>query len=276
MTLRFTKMHGAGNDFIVLDRRDGAPLPDRAILTRMADRRFGIGCDQIMVLDPPGGPGAVAAYRIFNSDGSTAKQCGNGARCLAAWLHRAGDLPNRAVLDSPAGPVDVRILPNGEVEAGLGTPDFAPAAVPIRGIEPDHEGYRIPIDGRDVAFGAVSLGNPHVVIQVDDVDTAPMAIALALQSHPAFPEGCNVGFAHVVARDRIRLRVVERGAGETLACGSGACAAHAWLRHRGHVDHTTRIELPGGMLGAVWHGDPGETVRLRGPTAFVFEGTWTP
>lgn len=275
MPLRFTKMHGAGNDFVVLDCRSGTPLPDRDSLTRMADRHFGIGCDQIMVLEAPRSDAALASYRIFNGDGSPARQCGNGVRCLAAWLHRAGDLALEAALDSPSGPVPVRVLDGGDIEATLSIPNFEPEAVPLRGIVTDGERHRLDLEGMGIEFGAVSMGNPHVVIEVDDVSVAPVELALALQIHPAFPDGCNVGFAQVVARDRIRLRVIERGVGETLACGSGACAAHAWLRHAGRVDAETHVELPGGTLGVAWSGDDDEPVRMCGPTAFVFEGIWT-
>lgn len=275
MTLPFTKMHGAGNDFVVLDRRDGLPLPDREMLIRIADRHFGIGCDQIMVLETPQNGTALASYRIFNSDGSSAQQCGNGVRCLAAWLHRTGELALEAVLDSPSGPVPVRVLDTGDIEATLSIPNFTPAAVPMRDIDGDDDGYRLNLDGMHVGFGAVSMGNPHIVIDVDDVVAAPVELALMLQNHPAFPDGCNVGFAQIVARDRIRLRVIERGVGETLACGSGACAAHAWLRRSGRVDADTHIELRGGTLGIAWAGGSDEPVRMRGPTAFVFEGIWT-
>jgi len=273
--LRFTKMHGAGNDFIVLDRRDGSPLPPREVLARMADRHFGIGCDQVMVITPPRQAGSVAGYRIVNQDGSEAGQCGNGARCVAAWLHRAGALGDGDVLDSPDGPVEVRVLDDG-YGITLTAPRFEPDTIPMRGVDGDAGGYRLRIDGHDLRFGAVSMGNPHVVIEVDDTTTAPLHLAASLQSSPAFPDGCNVGFVQVIARDRLRLRVVERGVGETLACGSAACAAHAWLRRQRRVDAHTGITLPGGQLQVDWNGDTGEPVRLAGPATFVFEGNWYP
>jgi len=277
MALRFTKMHGAGNDFVVLDRRDGSPTPPADTLIRMADRHTGIGCDQVMVLEPSGRAGMLASYRIVNSDGTDARQCGNGVRCLAAWLHRDGALARDGVLDSPSGPVSVHVFDDGSIEAALQAPAFAGNAIPMCGVKASDAGdYHLCIDGVDIRFGALSMGNPHVVVEVDDVRDAPVNLANALQSHTAFPDGCNVGFAQVMARDRIRLRVIERGVGETLACGSGACAAHAWLRRSGRVDADTRIELPGGTLGLTWSGGADEPVRMRGPTAFVFEGTWTP
>ena len=277
MPLRFTKMHGAGNDFVVLDRRDGSALPDADVLARMSDRHRGIGCDQVMVLTPGRSAGAVAGYRVINADGSDARQCGNGVRCLAAWLHRAGALATAGVLDGPTGPVPVTVAADGTIEATLDVPGFAAAALPMAGVEPAGDGrWQLPVDGAPLRFGAVAIGNPHVVIEVDDVATAPVHLAPLLQAHPAFPQGCNVGFAQVLARDRIALRVVERGVGETLACGSGACAAQAWLRRAGRVDEDCSVELPGGRLGVRWSGADAAPVRLRGPAVFVFEGEFTP
>jgi diaminopimelate epimerase len=277
MALRFTKMQGAGNDFVVIDHRDGVSAPDRATMTWIADRHFGVGCDQILILEPPRCTASLASYRIVNADGSDAQQCGNGARCLAAWLHRDGSFVDHAVLDSPSGPVPVRRLIDDRFEAALSAPAFAATDLPMRDIEAGADGrYSLDIEGTTVQFGAVSMGNPHVVIEVDEVAEAPVPIAFALQQHPAFPESCNVGFAQVIARDHLHLRVIERGVGETLACGSGACAAHAWLRRSGRVDGETRIDLHGGTLGVVWSGSAHEPVRLSGPTAFVFEGTWNP
>lgn len=275
MTLRFTKMQGAGNDFVVLDRRDGAPPPDAETLARIADRHYGVGCDQVMILLPPHSVGALASYRVVNTDGTEARQCGNGARCLGAYLHRDGALRVDGILDSPSGPVPVRVLAGGAIEVTLGVPDFAPDAVPLRDAGRDGDRWRLDAGGVEVEFGALSMGNPHAVIEVDEVFDAPVELAFALQAHPAFPDGCNVGFAQIVDRGRIRLRVVERGVGETLACGSGACAAHAWLRRAGRIDADTEVELPGGTLTIGWSGAADEPVRMRGPAAFVFEGTWS-
>lgn len=282
MSIAFTKMHGAGNDFVVLDCRHGQALPDHDTLVRMADRRLGIGCDQIMVLEPPRQAGSLAAYRIINTDGSPAGQCGNGARCLAAWLHRAGELHQAAVLDSPSGPVPVRVLADGGIQVSLQVPVFDPAAIPLvlapaRG-EPAGAAcawHRLDVDGRSVHFGAVSMGNPHVILEVDDLGCAPLALARQLQADPAFPRGCNVSFARVLAPGRIGLRVIERGVGETLACGSAACASHAWLRRLGRTGSHSRVELPGGILQVTWAGGADEPVRLTGPSTFVFEGTWS-
>ena len=271
--MRFSKMHGAGNDFIVLDRRDGSAAPPRDTLARMADRHRGIGCDQVMIITAPQRAGSLAAYRIVNQDGSDAGQCGNGARCVAAWLHRDGSLHDEAVLDSPGGPVQARVLDDG-IEIGLRPPRFDAADIPMARIDHDAGGYRLRIADVDIRFGAVSMGNPHLVIEVADVAAAPVALAPALQAHPAFPDSCNIGFVQVIDRAHLRLRVIERGVGETLACGSAACAAHAWLRRLDRVDARSDIDLPGGRLRVTWAGAADEPVRLGGPATFVFEGTW--
>lgn len=279
--LRFTKMHGAGNDFVVLDRRhDAAPL-DPALCRALADRRTGIGCDQILTIEPPRSIGAAASYRIWNADGSSSQQCGNGARCVAAWVLRdsvALDpercLADRFELDSPTGTHAVDVLDLHHYRVAMGRPIFAPARIPLLGFDAPQSEYALTFGGETLAVGAVSMGNPHAVIEVDDVDAAPVAsFGPALQRHAAFPESVNAGFAQVVARDRIRLRVYERGVGETLACGSGACAAAVVLMRRGRVDREIAVELPGGTLRIAWPDDDAD-VAMSGPTAFVFEGEW--
>ncbi|MDH5821746.1 diaminopimelate epimerase [Luteimonas sp. RD2P54] len=272
--LRFSKMHGAGNDFVVLDLRSGAAAPTPALCRALADRHAGVGCDQILTLEPARSAAAVAAYRIWNADGSASQQCGNGARCVAAWLLRDGAArAPRFALDSPAGTHAVERLDDGRLRIAMGVPDFAPAALPLRGFEPADD-YALALDGAPVRFGAVSMGNPHAVIEVDDVDIAPVGrIGAALQASGAFPESVNVGFAQVLGPDRIRLRVYERGVGETRACGSGACAAAAVLMRRGRVGRSVEVELPGGALGIAWPGG-GAEITMAGPAAFVFEGVW--
>jgi diaminopimelate epimerase len=281
--LRFTKMHGAGNDFVVLDRRgDAAPLSP-ALCRALADRHTGIGCDQILTVEPPRSVGAAAAYRIWNADGSPSQQCGNGARCVAAWILRdsaARDpercLTDRFVLDSPAGTHAVEALDLHHFRIAMGRPEFAPARIPLRGFEAAQDLYTLELPGAPLRFAAVSMGNPHAVIEVDDVAAAEVAATgAALQAHPAFPESVNVGFAQVLGRDRIRLRVYERGVGETLACGSGACAAAATLIRRGRVDRELAVELPGGTLRIAWPDDDAP-IAMSGPAAFVFEGEWWP
>ena len=271
--LRFSKMHGAGNDFVVLDLRDGSPAPDPALCRLLADRHRGVGCDQVLTIAAPRSDGAVASYGIWNADGSPSQQCGNGARCVAAWLVRDGVAGGDFVLDSPLASHRVRELGKDGFEIAMGVPVFAPAEIPLAGFEQDAAYYVIEVEGRRLEVGAVSMGNPHAVLEIDDVDAAPVAATgSALQRHAAFPRQCNVGFAQVLDRGRIRLRVYERGVGETLACGSGACAAVAVLARRGRVDAAAGVEvaLPGGTLRIQHAVDGG--LRMAGPAAFVFEG----
>ncbi|MBK6333812.1 MAG: diaminopimelate epimerase [Thermomonas sp.] len=278
LAMRFTKMHGAGNDFVVLDLRDGRPAPDPALCARIADRHLGVGCDQLLTVEAPRSADAVAGYRIWNADGSAAGQCGNGARCIAAWLVRDGTAPATAgfAIDSPSATHAVARDADAGFVIDMGTPRFAPQAVPLLGWDAAEDAYALAVDGGTVRFGAVSMGNPHAVIEVAEVAHAPVAaIGAALQRAPAFPQSVNAGFAEVVARDRIRLRVFERGVGETLACGSGACAAVAVLVRGGRIDadREVAVELPGGTL-RIRYDRAAERIHMGGPTAFVFEGEW--
>ncbi|MBS0462347.1 MAG: diaminopimelate epimerase [Proteobacteria bacterium] len=273
---RFSKMHGAGNDFVILDRRGGAASPDSATVRRLADRHRGVGCDQLIAIMDAVTPGSIASYRIWNTDGSPAQQCGNGARCVAAWLRREGaGMADRFALDSPAGVVEVTMHGDVDIELAMSVPEFVPARIPLA-LPERRDHYATDLDGERVRFGAVSMGNPHALIEVADLAIAPVArIGAAMQASPLFPEGVNVSFAQVLARDRIGLRVVERGVGETLACGSGACAAVAILVRQGRVEREVAVALPGGTLRIVWPADDAP-VRMRGPAAFVFEGEWHP
>lgn len=273
--LRFSKMHGAGNDFVVLDLRDGAPPPDSTLASRLADRHFGVGCDQILTIETPRSAGAVASYRIWNSDGSPSHQCGNGARCVAAWLVRDGVARGNSFrVDSPLATHEVERLQGDRYSIAMGVPEFDPAKIPLEGFASMQDGYEIALDGQTIGFGAVSMGNPHAVVEVQDIDTAPVAtLGPALQSSAVFPQSANIGFAQIVARDKLRLRVFERGVGETLACGSGACAAAAVLMRRGKLDRAATVSLPGGDLQISWPDDAAEVI-MSGPAAFVFEGEW--
>jgi diaminopimelate epimerase len=275
--LRFTKMHGAGNDFVVLDLRDGRPPPSPALSRALADRHAGVGCDQILTIEPPRSADAVAAYRIWNADGSPAQQCGNGARCIAAWLVRdAAASAARFVLDSPAGSHAIERLDDGRFRIAMGVPQFAPQAIPLAGFHEAQDEYALDVEGSVLRFGAVSMGNPHALVEVDDIARAPVAtLGPALQAQAAFPDSVNVGFVEVDARDRIRLRVYERGAGETLACGSGACAAAAILMRRGRIDRDVVVALPGGELRIGWR-DDNAPITMAGPATFVFEGELSP
>ena len=271
--LRFSKMHGAGNDFVLLDLRT-AMSPDRETLRAIADRHRGIGCDQIIGIVRSPRADCVAGYKVWNADGSSAQQCGNGARCVAAWLLRDGTARGSQFgIDSPTGVVDVEALADGTFALDLGVPEFAPARIPLRGFEQAPE-YTLLIDDELVRFGAVSMGNPHALIVVETIAAAPVArIGAAIQAQHAFPDSVNVGFAQILSPDAIRLRVYERGVGETLACGSGACAAVAILLRQGRVGRKVQVDLPGGMLDISWP-DDAAPVRMRGPAAFVFEGEW--
>ncbi len=274
--LRFSKMHGAGNDFVVLDLRDGTPPPSAETCRLLADRHGGVGCDQVLTIEPPRARGAIARYRIWNADGSEARQCGNGARCIAAWLARDGAVttPDAFMLESPTGNHRVLRLDDGRYAIAMGVPNFAPQAIPLAGWNDAQDSYAVEVEGREVRFGAASMGNPHALVEVPDVATAPVAmLGAALQAHAAFPDSVNVGFAERVSRTRIRLRVFERGAGETLACGSGACAAAAILMRRGAIDREVAVALPGGELRVAWPSDAAPVI-LSGPARFVFEGEW--
>jgi len=273
--LRFTKMHGAGNDFVVLDLRDGSPPPDAGLAARIADRHRGVGCDQILTIEPPRDAGSVASYRIWNSDGSTSQQCGNGARCVAAWLVRDGAAQGDAfMIDSPLRTHAVQRLDDGHYAVAMGLPEFEPARIPLIGFPRAREEYVVPLQGENVRFGAVSMGNPHAVLEVGLIDAAPVErMGPLLQQHASFPESVNVGFAQVLDGGHARLRVFERGVGETLACGSGACAAAVVLMQRGRLARDAVMSLPGGDLRIQWPADDAQIV-MSGPAAFVFDGEW--
>ncbi len=269
--IRFTKMHGAGNDFVILDRTAGAPLPDAALAQRIADRHFGVGCDQIMLVEPAAAAGQAYSYRILNADGSSAGQCGNGARCVARYLRERHGLVEGAVLGSPGDAVAVHFLADGQIELALGVPRLAPADIPFLAAARQPR-YAIDTDGGSHLIGALSMGNPHAVLTVDSVDSAPVAaLGPLIERHARFPDRANVGFVEVVSRSHLRLRVWERGVGETLACGSGACAAMVAQRLVDAVDECVIIDLPGGRLRVRWAGE-GQPVYLAGPAEFVFDG----
>ena len=270
MRLRFSKMHGIGNDFVVADATR-SPLPDVEQIRRLSDRREGVGCDQVLMAVPPTGAGRDLGVVIFNADGSRAEQCGNGMRCMAVFARERGLVASDEItFETPGGCVLARAGDNGSVSVRMGIPRLEPGEIPIE--SPCRAAsYRLDIDGDEVRFAAVSMGNPHAVVRVSDVAAAPVSrLGAALQAHPFFPEGVNVGFAQPLARDRLRLRVFERGVGETRACGSGACAAVVAGRLCGDLDASTRVELPGGTLEVRWGGE-GEAVWMTGPTAWVFD-----
>jgi diaminopimelate epimerase len=272
MRIAFTKMHALGNDFAVFDAPDGqAPLA-AGQLRSLADRHTGIGFDQALVLEPPRRAATDVFYRIFNADGREVEQCGNGARCIAALLAARGAARSGALmLDSPAGRIEARVHPGGQVSVNMGPVRFDPAALPFEAPS-EADQYPLEVDGDTVEIGAVSIGNPHAVLTVESVETAPVArLGPALEQHPRFPNRVNVGFMEVRDRTHVRLRVYERGVGETLACGTGACAAVAVGRRWGLLDPEVRVGARGGELAVRW-GGPGEPIWLSGPAQFAFQG----
>jgi diaminopimelate epimerase len=272
MRIAFTKMHGAGNDFIVFDAPEGQVLPRAEQLRALGDRRKGIGFDQALVLQPPKRAGTAVFYRIFNADGAEVEQCGNGARCIAALLYRRGQAREGGVtLDSPAGLIQARILSGNIVSVDMGIPSFDPQSLPFDAPE-QADTYRLDVDGKSIEIGAISMGNPHAVLQVSSAETAPVeSLGPAIEAHPRFPNRVNAGFMEIVDRSHIRLRVYERGAGETLACGTGACAAVALGRRLGRLDASVHVSSRGGELRVNWD-NLGDHIWLTGPAEVSFEG----
>ena len=272
MKIHFTKMHGLGNDFVVIDGISQTVLVDPAHIRQLADRRLGIGCDQVLLVEAAQQADADFRYRIFNADGGEVEQCGNGARCFARFVRDRGltDKDDLCV-ETLAGLLRLRLQPDGQVGVDMGQPRLEPRDIPFFADERAAR-YLIAADGLDLEVGAVSMGNPHVVLPVEDVAQAPVAhLGPLLERHGRFPKRTNVEFMEIVAPDHIRLRIYERGAGETLACGSGACAAVVAGRLWGQLWPTVRVELPGGELRIHWAGE-GESVTMIGPATTVFEG----
>jgi len=275
MKQRFSKMHGIGNDFVVLDCRDTPFSMTVAQIRAMADRHTGVGFDQLLGIGRACDPSCAFYYGISNADGSPSGQCGNGVRCVAAWLHREGALAigETVRIESPSGPVAVRLIDANEVVVDMGIPVFEPAK---SGFDAARAATHYPIDiaGAVLQIGVVSMGNPHAVIEVDDLRSRELErLGPLLSSHPRFSDGVNAGFVQRLDRGHLELRVHERGAGWTLACGTGACAAMAVLRQRGEVDDSVQVSLPGGVLQIDWAG-PGQTLWMSGSATFVFDGEW--
>ncbi len=273
MRQAFTKMHGAGNDFVVIDATQEEFVLGAAQLRRLADRHFGVGCDQVLVVERSGQPGVDFRYRIFNADGGEVEQCGNGARCFVRYVHDKGLSSKREIrVETLSGTIVPRLEPDGEIAVDMGAPIFDLARVPFR---TDHPGMlqHILIGQRDLEIAVLSMGNPHAVQVVDDIESAPVATEGPLiEMHAAFSRRVNAGYMQILARGRIALRVWERGAGETLACGTGACAAVASGIARGMLDARVRVDTRGGALTVTWTG--GENpVWLKGPAETVFEGS---
>jgi diaminopimelate epimerase len=272
MRIEFLKMQGLGNDFLVFDAPAADAHLDSTRLRALADRRTGIGFDQALMLENPRDPSSRVFYRVFNSDGTEVEQCGNGARCIAALLYaRAPELGRDFTMGSMGGVVRAHVADDGMVSVDMGVPDFDPRSLPMDAAA-EAPRYSLHVDGVDVEIGAVSMGNPHAVLQVPDVKTAPLErFGPSIENHSRFPKRTNVGFMQIVDRGHIRLRVYERGVGETLACGTGACAAVAVGRRRGLLDNDVRVDLPGGTARVSWDA-AGEHLWLTGPAATVFSG----
>jgi diaminopimelate epimerase len=275
MRIDFSKMHGLGNDFLVLDApiRAAADFIGAETLRALADRHTGVGFDQALILEPTRDPQSRVFYRVFNSDGGEVEQCGNGARCIAALLFaRQPELGRGMKMQSVGGTVEARVHDDGLVSVNMGVPDFDPRSLPMEACG-EAPAYSLRIDATDIEFGAVSMGNPHAVLIVDDVKTAPVErFGPTIERDPRFPKRTNVGFMEIVNRSHIRLRVHERGAGETRACGTGACAAVAVGRRRGSLDAEVRVDLTGGTATVAWAA-AGRPLWLTGPAQTVFTGT---
>ncbi|MFZ1623229.1 MAG: diaminopimelate epimerase, partial [Gammaproteobacteria bacterium] len=269
MRVPFTKMHGLGNDFVLV-RGDGLALPSADRIRALADRRRGIGFDQLLWLEAPRQAGDDVYYRIFNTDGSEAEQCGNGARCIARLI--GGQSHRELHLGHATGSVLARIAADGRITVEMAVPEFRPELIPFVA-DSQKNAYAIEVAGEIVQIGVVSMGNPHAVMRVDDVATARVAqLGTLLGQHVRFPNRANIGFMQVMAANRIRLRVFERGVGETEACGTGACAAVVTGRTWSLLDPEVSVELPGGTLQIRWDG-PGQPVWMTGDAVKVFEGS---
>ncbi|MEW6314173.1 MAG: diaminopimelate epimerase [Pseudomonadota bacterium] len=272
MHLKFTKMHGLGNDFVVIDatRQPLALTPEQ--MRFIADRHFGVGCDQILVVETARSPDTDFYYRIFNADGGEVSQCGNGARCFVRFVHdKHLTGKNEIRVETRSGVIVPRLEADGEVTVNMGVPAFEPAQIPFiadrRALT-----YTLDVGGRNVEISALSMGNPHAVQVVADAGAAPvLRDGPLIENHPRFPQRVNAGFMQVIARDRIKLRVYERGAGETLACGTGACAAVVAGIARGLLDRRVIVQTSGGELVITWAGE-GQPVWMTGPAVAVFEG----
>ena len=265
-------MHGLGNDFVLLDLRQQKFDINGTIAKQLSNRHTGVGCDQVLVLRDAHNTKHLAAFEIWNADGSRAEQCGNGVRCLGYYLHLNGEAPDDLFeLSGPTGVVRIRCMADAMVQVDMGKPEFEPSRVPIT-LEPVDGWYGLEIDKQHYRLGAASMGNPHSLMLVDDLATTDVAqLGAAISSNAAFPEGCNAGFAELQGRQNIRLRVFERGAAETHACGSGACSAMSILRRAGLVDKTVNVTQKGGDLTITWTGGE-ESVIMTGPAAYVFKG----
>lgn len=272
MLMKFTKMHGLGNDFVVVDAVTQNVRITASMVRRLADRSRGIGCDQVLVIEPPTEPGIDFNYRIFNQDGGEVEQCGNGARCLARYVQdRRLTGKNPVIVKTKNRVMELQLETNKLITVNMGVPQLDPAQIPFQADQPATL-YDIDVNGQNQQIAAISMGNPHAVLQVEDIDEAPVAsLGPVLESHPSFPNQVNVGFMQIIDRNKIKLRVFERGVGETQACGSGACAAAVAAIRQELVDSPVTMQLTGGDLRIQWRGD-NEPLFMTGPAVSVFHG----
>ncbi|MBE9539374.1 MAG: diaminopimelate epimerase [Proteobacteria bacterium] len=273
MQLKFTKMHGAGNDFVMIDLISQRFDLRARHVRKLADRRLGVGCDQVLAVEAPRTPDVDFRYRIYNADGEEVEQCGNGARCFARFVRDKRLTRKRIIkVETAAGILELRVRDKDEVEVDMGAPELEPANIPHVAVN-RAPSYALQVAGETLDIGAISMGNPHAVLRVDHLDSAIIEkLGPLIESHPDFPQRTNAGFMQVTTDTEINLRVYERGVGETLACGTGACAAVVYGICRGWLRDTVTVTLPGGKLTVSWAGE-GEPVVMTGPTAVVFEGS---
>ena len=271
MLYQFTKMQGTGNDFVIFNIFSHPLSLSCEQIKHIADRRLGIGCDQVLLLGPPKNNETDVYYRIFNSDGTEVTQCGNGARCIGIYLNNKGLVKKNSIIAETKSSQLILKINNNSVTVNMGIPEFEPADIPLN-ISGRLENYSLSLGDEEIIFGAVSIGNPHAVIIVDDVESASVeSIGAAIQEYGVFPKGVNVGFVQILDRKTIKLRVYERGAGETLACGSGACAAAVISCQQGYLGDAVEVKLRGGCLNIHWAGE-GEPVYMNGSVSTVYEG----
>ena len=272
MLLRFTKMHGLGNDFMVLDLISQHAHIQPKHAKAWGDRHTGVGFDQLLLVEAPTNPDVDFRYRIFNADGSEVEQCGNGARCFARFVvDKRLTVKKQIRVETKGGIIELNLRPDGQVTVDMGAPRLVPEQIPFQA-DAEALSYTVEVDGQRHELAAVSMGNPHAVLCVDNVDSAPVhSLGPKLEHHPRFPKRVNVGFLQVINRQQARLRVWERGAGETQACGTGACAAAVAAIRQGWMDSPLQLELPGGSLSIEWAG-PGQPVMMTGPAVRVYEG----
>lgn len=273
MKIEFTKMHGLGNDFMVINQVTQSIQLNSNQIRRLADRHTGVGFDQLLMVSPPSQPDVDFNYRIFNADGSEVEQCGNGARCFARFVRDKGLTHKDTIpVQTNTGRIELRLVGDDQVCVNMGEPIFQPEQIPLQA-ESQQSLYKFNVDSDIVELACVSIGNPHGVLKVNNVETAPVKkLGAKLERHPRFPNKANIGFYQVIDRGNIKLRVFERGVGETQACGTGACAAAISAIAANLADNTVNVTLPGGTLKISWQGE-GQPVFMTGPATTVYDGT---